>query len=122
MRGVVELTHLALPHLVKTKGCIINNSSIAALRTFKNFLIYCMTKAALDQFTKCVAMEVADRGVRVNSINPGFIDTDFQTKVRGIERDGEEYAAVLEGKGANSPIGRYGGKEFVISRKATIFH
>lgn len=53
VRGVVELTHLALPHLVETKGCIINNSSIGALRTFKNYLVYCMTKAALDQFTKC---------------------------------------------------------------------
>lgn len=43
----------------------------------------------------------------MNSINPSFIDTDFQSKVRGIERDGEEYLKILEVAGAYFPIGRY---------------
>lgn len=118
VRGVLDITQKAIPHLAATKGCIINNSSVAALRTYKNFLGYCMSKAALDQFTKCVAMEVADKGIRVNSINAAFIDTDFQSKIRGIERSDDEYADVLEVAGQGYPLGRYGEVEDCVNAVA----
>lgn len=71
VRGVLELTKLAAPYLIETRGNIINNSSVCGMRAFPQMLGYSITKAALDQLTKCTAMELASKGVRVNSINPG---------------------------------------------------
>lgn len=71
IRGVLELTHLAVPHLAETKGNVVNVSSTLGVTSCKNFLVYSMTKSAMDQFTKCVAMELAEKGIRVNSVNPG---------------------------------------------------
>lgn len=72
-RAVVELTKLAAPHLETTKGNIVNVSSIAGIIAIKNMPFYNMTKAALDQFTACAALEFGPKGVRVNSVNPGAI-------------------------------------------------
>lgn len=58
VRSVFHLTQLAAPHLIKTKGNIVNISSVTAVRAFTNFLVYCMSKAAVDQLTKCVALEL----------------------------------------------------------------
>lgn len=65
------LTQLAVPHLIASKGNIVNVSSICGTRSFEDLLGYCMSKAALDQFTKCTALELIGKGVRVNSVNPG---------------------------------------------------
>ncbi|XP_012060819.1 PREDICTED: tropinone reductase 2-like [Atta cephalotes] len=77
VRSVFQLTALAVPHLTKTKGNIVNVSSIAGLRPLRNNLSYCMSKAALDQFTRCVALELASRQVRVNAVNPGVVQTNI---------------------------------------------
>ncbi|KYN38689.1 3-oxoacyl-[acyl-carrier-protein] reductase [Trachymyrmex septentrionalis] len=77
VRSVFQLTALAVPYLIKTKGNIVNVSSVAGLRPLKNSLPYCMSKAALDQFTRCVALELASRQVRVNSVNPGAVQTNI---------------------------------------------
>lgn len=77
MRSVYQLTMLAVPHLIKTKGCIVNTSCISSTKTSTMALAYNTSKAALDQFTKCVALELAADGVRVNSVNPGFVKTNL---------------------------------------------
>lgn len=79
VRAVYLLISLATPHLVAAKGNIVNVSSVAALKPIKDveFLPYCTSKAALDQITKCVALELAKDGVRVNSVNPGATRTPF---------------------------------------------
>lgn len=61
-----------------------------------NFLGYSITKSALDQFTKCVAVDLAPKGIRVNSINSGFIDTDVHSIAYGIERGTVEYTQFIE--------------------------
>ena len=43
-------------------------------------LAYCVSKAALDQFTRCVALELAPKGVRVNAVSPGVIITELQKR------------------------------------------
>lgn len=58
LRAPFQITQLAVPHLMESKGNIVNVSSVAGILAFENFLTYCISKAALDQFTKCVAMEV----------------------------------------------------------------
>jgi len=65
------LTALAVPHLIKTKGNIVNVSSVTGLRAFPGCLAYCMSKAAVDQLTRCVALELASQQVCIK-IMPGF--------------------------------------------------
>ena len=72
MRSVYYLTMLAVPHLIKTEGSIVNVSSVNGIRSFPGVLAYNISKAAVDQFTRCVALELAPKKVRVNAVNPGF--------------------------------------------------
>ncbi|XP_017463050.1 PREDICTED: uncharacterized oxidoreductase TM_0325-like, partial [Rhagoletis zephyria] len=93
MRSVFLLTKFAAPHLIKTQGNIVNVSSVAGLRAFPGASTYCTSKAALDQFTRCIALDLAPHNVRVNAVNPAVIITNFQ-KRRGMSN--EEYAKYLE--------------------------
>ncbi|XP_063388558.1 uncharacterized oxidoreductase TM_0325-like [Cydia fagiglandana] len=79
VRAVIQLTSLAAPHLAKTGGNVVNISSGASLRPSSKptFLPYFVSKAALDHVTRCAAMELASSGVRVNTVNPGPVDNDF---------------------------------------------
>lgn len=70
-RAAVELTHLAVPHLIKAKGSIVNVSSICGIVTKEGLISYSCSKAALDHFTKIIALELAPKGVTCNSMNPG---------------------------------------------------
>ncbi|CAK1598990.1 unnamed protein product [Parnassius mnemosyne] len=91
VRAPYYLTMLAVPHLVKSKGSIVNVSSVTGLRSFPNVLAYCMSKSALDQFTRCVALELAPKGVRVNAVNPGVIATGIHMKSSMNEQQYEEF-------------------------------
>lgn len=93
VRSIYQLTMLAVPHLIKTKGNIVNVSSVNGIRAFPNVLAYCVSKAAVDQITRCTALELAPKQVRVNSVNPGVIVTNLQK--RGGLSD-EAYQAFLE--------------------------
>ncbi|CAH2094138.1 unnamed protein product [Euphydryas editha] len=79
LRGVVYMTHLAAPHIIKTKGNIINISSVLGKMTYKQIPMVCYSasKAALDHFTRHVAVDLAQYGVRVNTISPGPVKTDL---------------------------------------------
>ena len=61
----------------KLGGSIINMSSVAATQPLARLSVYGATKAAMDSLSRGLALEWADRGVRVNSIAPGWVDTDF---------------------------------------------
>ncbi|KAK4296046.1 hypothetical protein Pmani_031429 [Petrolisthes manimaculis] len=80
IRSMYQLTMLATPHLINTKGNIVNVSSVNGIRAFPGVLAYCVSKAAVDQFTKCVALELASKQVRVNSVNPGVVVTELQKR------------------------------------------
>jgi NAD(P)-dependent dehydrogenase (short-subunit alcohol dehydrogenase family) len=56
VRSIIVLTKLCLPYLIAQKGSIINNSSINGTCSMAGVLAYSMSKAALDQFTKCLAL------------------------------------------------------------------
>ncbi|XP_063359974.1 3-oxoacyl-[acyl-carrier-protein] reductase FabG-like [Cydia amplana] len=77
LRSMVHLTHLAVPYLIKTKGNIVNTSSNASLRIFKGLLAYSISKAGVDHFTRCAALDLAVHGVRVNAVNPGPTKTNI---------------------------------------------
>jgi len=87
VRSLVILTQLAIPHLTKTQGNIINISSAAGLKALPAFTYYCMSKAAVDHFTRCIAVELGPKGVRVNGINPGAIgETELAARQGATEQ------------------------------------
>ncbi|KAH3792926.1 3-oxoacyl-[acyl-carrier-protein] reductase FabG-like [Dreissena polymorpha] len=108
VRCHVLMAKAALPHLVKTKGCIINNSSSASVNASVEQGVFCMTKAALDMFTKCFAREVGPLGVRVNSINPGIIDTHLERRKDDRMKEDAFYHQWLDANAGSVPLGRTG--------------
>lgn len=70
VRAVINLTKLCVPHLEKSKGNVVNISSDSGFKASVNLMSYCMSKSALNQFTKCSALDLAPKGIRVNAINP----------------------------------------------------
>ncbi|HVF51276.1 MAG TPA: glucose 1-dehydrogenase [Pyrinomonadaceae bacterium] len=105
LRAVFHLMQLAVPHLEKTRGNIVNVSSVTGLRAFPGVLAYCVSKAGVDQLTRCVALELAAKGVRVNAVNPGVVRTEIHR--RGGMNE-ESYAAFLEHSQTTHPLGRVG--------------
>jgi len=84
-----DLSQKCMPHLLETKGSIIMNSSIAGIRGVPGFLPYCTAKAATDNMMRCMALDVAARGVRVNSINAGLVDTELLNDQKTIKEKWE---------------------------------
>ncbi|XP_054152629.1 3-oxoacyl-[acyl-carrier-protein] reductase FabG-like, partial [Oppia nitens] len=70
LRPYVQLSHLAVPYLMKTNGTIISISSIASMAPSKLALAYDVSKAAIDMMTRVLALELGPN-IRVNTINPG---------------------------------------------------
>ncbi|XP_029039890.1 3-oxoacyl-[acyl-carrier-protein] reductase FabG-like [Osmia bicornis bicornis] len=105
VRSLMHMTMLAVPHITKTKGNIVNVSSVAGLRAFPGILSYCMSKAAVDQFTRCVALELAPKQVRVNAVNPGVVITNLH-KSSGMTD--EQLKTFFEGSKQTHALGRPG--------------
>lgn len=105
LRAVFHLMQLAVPHLVETGGNVVNVSSVNGLRAFSGVLAYCVSKAGVDQLTRCAALELAPKGVRVNAVNPGVVRTELH-RTSGMSE--EAYAAFLERSKGTHPLGRVG--------------
>lgn len=125
VRCVIELIKLAVPHLEKTKGNILNVSSVTGLIIKPNHFAYSVSKSALNQLTKSAAIDLASKGIRVNAINPAAIRTPiFQTNgVKGAEENQffDKYKNIY-------PAGRVGevtdtshAIEFLVSDAASFF-
>jgi len=108
VRSVFQLTQLALPSIIEAKGNVVNVSSVTGLRAFPNVFAYCISKAAVDQLTRCAALELAPKGVRVNAVNPGVVRTNLH---RNSGMSEEAYAAFVERSKTTHPIGRIGDPE-----------
>ncbi|CAC5357025.1 unnamed protein product [Mytilus coruscus] len=102
VKSPFNLSQKCAPFLIKTQGIIVNVSSIGGQRPSGVCPAYCMSKAALDMFTKCLALDLASHKVRVNSVNPGVIITDFQRRAGMSE---ENYAKYLERQKQLQPLG-----------------
>lgn len=105
VRSIYHLTMLAVPHLLKTNGNVVNVSSVNGIRSFPGVLAYNLSKAAVDQFTRCVALELAAKGVRCNSVNPGVTVTNLH-KTGGMNL--EAYGKFLEHSKTTHAMGRPG--------------
>lgn len=110
VRSLFDMTRHAVPHLAATRGTVINLSSVAGLRAYPGILAYCVSKAAVDQLTRCLSLELAPKGIRVNAVNPGVVVTDLHRSGGMSEAD---YAAFLERCKTTHPLGRVGTAEEV---------
>jgi NAD(P)-dependent dehydrogenase (short-subunit alcohol dehydrogenase family) len=92
VRSVMLGMKHAAPHMRKQgSGSIINNGSIAGrLAGYSTSLVYGTAKAAVIHLTKCVAMELGEAGIRVNSISPGVIATGIFGKALGLSVEAAE--------------------------------
>ena len=95
-RAPLEIMIHAIPHLKMAKECfpsIVNISSVNGKRSFASCATYCMSKAAIDQLTRCASLDLAKDSIRVNSVNPGVIETNLH-KSSGMTD--EQYKHFLE--------------------------
>jgi NAD(P)-dependent dehydrogenase (short-subunit alcohol dehydrogenase family) len=105
LRAVFHLMQKAMPSLIDRRGNVVNVSSVTGLRSFPGVLAYCVSKAGVDQLTRCAALELAAQGVRVNAVNPGVVVTEIHR--RGGMTD-EQYDSFLERSKQTHPLGRVG--------------
>ena len=75
--GLVALTRALLPGLIDRKGAVINLSSVAATYPYRGGAVYAATKAFVRQFSLDLRCDLAGTGVRVTSIEPGMVETEF---------------------------------------------
>lgn len=105
LRAVFVLMQKSLPSLIERRGNVVNVSSVTGLRAFPGVLAYCVSKAGLDQLTRCSALELAAKGVRVNAVNPGVVVTEIHKRGGMTEQD---YQAFLTRSKETHPLGRVG--------------
>lgn len=105
LRGVFLLMQKATPALIERRGSVVNVSSVTGLRAFPGVLAYCVSKAGVDQLTRCAALELASKGVRVNAVNPGVVVTEIHKRGGMTE---EQYEAFLNHSKETHPLGRVG--------------
>jgi len=103
LRGVMlSMKHEARAMVAAaTGGSIINLASLNAIQPAEGMGLYCATKAAVDMYTKCAAMELGPHGIRVNSIGPGLVDTPLAALLN-------QTPAIKASFVENAPLGRTG--------------
>jgi NAD(P)-dependent dehydrogenase (short-subunit alcohol dehydrogenase family) len=116
LRAPFRLMRAAVPALIASarattpapNASVVNVSSVTGLRAFPGVLAYCVSKAAMDQLTRCAALEMAPHGVRVNAVNPGVTISNLHRR-SGMNE--ESYTAFLERSKQTHPLGRAGEPE-----------
>ncbi len=109
VRGVVALTIAVLPLMSDGHRNIVNISSIITRHPGPNFSMYAGAKAAIEAMSKSWALELAKKGIRVNVISPGAIDTQIWYKTDTVSKDAEEQNRA--GAVADTPLGHIGKPE-----------
>lgn len=104
--GPILLASAALPSLEETKGTIINISSTYGSKAGAGLSLYGASKAALEHLTRCWALELAPKGIRVNSVASGPVESAFLKERMGL--GDEQIAAVKEQERNAIPLGRRG--------------
>ena len=118
---MLGMKHVAPIMIAQQSGSIINNGSVAGLRTgLSSSIVYSAAKAAVIHLTKCVAMQLGEQNVRVNSVSPGGVATGIFGKALGVsqERADSTSEMVKKGLAAMQPIPRAGLPEDIANAAA----
>ncbi|EME50033.1 hypothetical protein DOTSEDRAFT_50174 [Dothistroma septosporum NZE10] len=113
LRGTYNITRAAIP-VLQEGASIVNVSSIMGISVAANYAIYCATKWGIVGFTKAMALELGPRGIRVNAVAPGYIDTPTNA---GVVAGPEAVAAQTR----QVALGRMGTAEEVADVVAFLF-
>jgi 3-oxoacyl-[acyl-carrier protein] reductase len=106
LTGTLLLTRLVARHMiVRSRGTIINISSIIGLRGYSGLAAYSATKAGLDGMTRGLARELGTRNIRVNSIAPGYLETEMTHGLNETQR-----SQIVR----RTPLGRLGTPDDII--------
>jgi NADP-dependent 3-hydroxy acid dehydrogenase YdfG len=84
IKGVLNVLHATLPHLIESNGHLINLGSLASHYVFPNSGIYCATKHAVFAISESVRTELAKK-IRVTTISPGSVNTPFVEQTKNNE-------------------------------------
>ena len=103
--GTINMTTACVPALRKSRGTIINMSSALSVRPYPRTSLYCASKGGVESYTRAVASELGQFGVRANVVSPGFV----RSEVMGV--DGAELERMLEEWGKKFALGRSGEPE-----------
>ncbi|CBY36794.1 unnamed protein product [Oikopleura dioica] len=101
LKAPILITKAALPHLKKTRGAIVNVSSIASHFRSNNLMSYSITKAGLDQFSLLLSGNYAADGIRVNTVNPAQVMTEFMANM-GVPE--EMFPVLIAAEAAKQPL------------------
>jgi 3-hydroxy acid dehydrogenase / malonic semialdehyde reductase len=105
VKGVLAVTRALLPGMVRRgRGHVINIGSIAGHEVYPGGAVYCATKHALDAITKGLRRDLLGTGVRVSTVDPGLVETEFsQVRFRGdTERASRVYQGLTPLSGADA--------------------
>ena len=111
--GLLLTTKEAVTHMNGQGGSIINVSSIVAKTPMATASVYSATKGAVDVISRTLALELAPRKIRVNSLSPGVTDTEGVRSMQGDNKDFEQLAIT------RTPLGRMGTSDDIA--KAALF-
>jgi NADP-dependent 3-hydroxy acid dehydrogenase YdfG len=101
VNGVIRITRLCLPHFGDS-GHIVNLGSVAGIWPYANGALYCLSKAAVHAFSRALREDLLGRPIRVTTIAPGLVETDFsRVRFRGDE---DKARAVYEDVALGGPV------------------
>lgn len=106
--GVFNTINLSVEHLKEAKGAIVNVSSVSGIRGDWGFSPYCASKGAVSNFTRALALDLGNQGVRINAVAPSLIDTEMASFVTSNETMMEKFSS-------RSPFGRAAKPEEIAS-------
>ncbi len=100
--GLLLATQEAAKHFGNSGGSVVNISSVASTSALPNISVYSATKAAVDALTRSLAKELGPRKIRINSINPGMVETE------GLHSKGIAESDFRKHSESQTPLGRIG--------------
>lgn len=96
VRGLLDVTRTVVPGMVaRGSGHVINIGSIAGHEPYANGAVYCATKSAVDSITKALRLDLLGTGVKVSTVDPGMVETEFS--VVRFDGDVDRASQVYEG-------------------------
>jgi NAD(P)-dependent dehydrogenase (short-subunit alcohol dehydrogenase family) len=96
LKSVFRLSRLAVPHLRRTRGSIVNMASVQGLASQANVVAYSSAKHALIGLTRAAAVDHAAEGIRVNAVAPGSVDTPMMSYALSLAEDSAAMQAEIE--------------------------
>jgi 3-hydroxy acid dehydrogenase / malonic semialdehyde reductase len=119
VKGLLFISRLVIPQMVERQcGQVVNISSIAGKETYENGNVYCATKHAVEAITKAMRIDLLKHGIKVSSISPGAVETEFS--IVRFDGDADKAKKVYDGLKPLSAKDVADTLEFIVTRPAHV--